>query len=380
MSLAPVVSVVMATYNHAPYVAQTIRSVLDQTFQDLELIVADDGSRDATREVVAGFSDPRLSFFPNTVNRGACVVTNELIGRARGKYVAVINSDDFWVLDKLATQVAFMDSHPEYGAMFGRARFVDREGTEIPPGDPRYAEVFNQPNRSQAAWLRHLFQKGNCLCHPTILIRRHCYDEIGLLDNRYRQIPDLDLWVRLCKRYPIFVSDQVLINFRVLPGENASDPNRNNQVRTLNEYFFVMQGFFDGVSPDILTSGFLDLLHNKTIPTERHVEVERVLLLFADVPHMGHACKIAGLEKLRAMLADPEYRDLLLREYGMDDRYFQKLMAEADAFRTETGPIEVPVFIEVAPDTQVFLRSLSGAMVLGDLKRRLMARVGRKTE
>ena len=83
---APTVSVIMATYNHADFVAQSIQSVLLQRNVDFEFLIADDGSVDRTREVVASIHDKRIRFFPNEVNRGACVVTNELIGRASGEF------------------------------------------------------------------------------------------------------------------------------------------------------------------------------------------------------------------------------------------------------------------------------------------------------
>src|ERR1700735_5122693 len=101
----PRVSVIMATYNHAPFVAEAIQSVLSQDFGDFEFIIADDGSSDGTRDVVGRIQDPRIRFYPNTVNRGACVVTNELIDRSTGEYVALINSDDCWLQSKLSGQV-----------------------------------------------------------------------------------------------------------------------------------------------------------------------------------------------------------------------------------------------------------------------------------
>src|SRR5512146_3123039 len=92
----PTVSVVMAAYNHARFVEQAINSVLEQEGVEFELLIADDGSTDQTREVIALNNDERITFFPSEINRGACVVTNELIERATGEFVAVINSDDYW--------------------------------------------------------------------------------------------------------------------------------------------------------------------------------------------------------------------------------------------------------------------------------------------
>src|SRR5579871_5019564 len=106
---SPTVSVVMATYNHAPFVKQAIESVLGQEGVDFEFLIADDGSVDRTREIVASIYDERITFSPNEKNRGACVVLNELIEHASGEFVALINSDDYWTMpDKLAYQVQLM--------------------------------------------------------------------------------------------------------------------------------------------------------------------------------------------------------------------------------------------------------------------------------
>src|SRR5207253_9983886 len=153
---SPTVSVIMATYNHANFVAQAIESVLSQVDVDFEFLISDDGSSDNTRDVVASIHDERIKFFPNEVNRGACVVTNELIERASGEFIALINSDDSWIDgDKLAYQVQFMRDNPEIGACFGRARFVDKNGQAMDKASISFGGAFDRDNRSQGAWLRH---------------------------------------------------------------------------------------------------------------------------------------------------------------------------------------------------------------------------------
>ncbi len=359
MNSGPKVSVVMTTYNHAPYVAQAIRSVLEQTFGDFEFLVADDGSSDSTREVVSQFADRRLAFFPNVVNRGACVVTNELIERARGEYVAVLNSDDYWVSDKLAYQVDFLDRNRKYGALFGRVAFVDGEGMLIPKSTLSFGAVFDQENRSRGRWLRRFFDEENCLCHPSVLIRRACYTELGLYNNRYRQVPDWDMWIRLAKKYEFFVSDRELISLRILPGENASSPTGVNFVRTLNERYFIGMSFFDGMSKELLVDGFSDLLRFKDPPSEIHCDIEKALLYFTPSQSLGHVYKVVGLNRLFQLLASSRHRSVLESDYRIDDRAFQRLSAEVDVF----GPI-------------AGLRGIPSSYLIQELMRRVRARLG----
>jgi glycosyltransferase involved in cell wall biosynthesis len=229
----PKVSVVMASYNHAAFVREAVESVRTQSFTDFELVITDDGSRDATVEVIRGISDSRilLRVFPE--NRGACAAMNDAISRARGEYVAVLNSDDYFLPGKLERQVRFLDEHPELGAVFGLPVFVDERGT--PFRNPRHAwnQIFVSENRTRLEWLRYFFYHGNGLCHPTIMLHRSCYEKVGRFDPLLMQVPDLDLWVRLCKQYEIHVLPERITAFRILDRErNTSAPTKERLARS----------------------------------------------------------------------------------------------------------------------------------------------------
>src|SRR5262249_9855598 len=153
------------------------------------------------------------------------------------------------------------DRNAEYGALFGRVSFVDREGARIPKRALSFGRVFDKGNRSRGRWLRWFFDQGNCLCHPSVLIRRSCYSELGLYDNRLRQLPDWDMWIRLTKKFKFFVADRDLVSLRILPpGQNTSSQAGTNAVRTINEHFLIASRFFDEVSKELLVEGFGDRL------------------------------------------------------------------------------------------------------------------------
>lgn len=349
----------MATYNHAPYVAEAVESVLSQTFDDFEFLVADDGSADSTRDVVGRYGDSRLTWFPNVVNRGACVVLNELIGRAAGEYVAVLNSDDYWAADKLAYQVEFMDRNREYGALFGRVSFVDAEGRPIAKSALPFGGAFDQENRSRGRWLRRFFDEGNCLCHPSVLIRRRCYTEVGLYDNRYRQLPDLDMWIRIAKRYEMFVSDKEVTSLRILPGQNASSQAGGNFVRKVNEHYLIARTFFEEMSKGVLVDGFSEVLKFEDPPSEIHCDVEKALLYFTPNEYVSHVYKLLGLSRLYELLGSKAHRGVLESDYGIDDRAWHGLAAEVDVFR---------------PIAQ--LRSVPRSYLIQEVVRRARARLG----
>lgn len=330
----PTISVIMATYNHADFVREAIESVLSQEGVDFEFLIADDGSSDKTRDVVASIIDPRIKFFPNTVNRGACVVTNELISMSSGKYIALMNSDDSWVdKDKLSFQVKILEDMPNVGACFGRARFIDVHGVGIDKSSLPFGTVFDKDNRNQGQWLRYFYDFGNCICHPSMLIRRSCYEDVGLYNNRLRQLPDFDMWIRLIKNYDIFISDRELINFRVLPGENASSQTAKNSIRTINEHYIIAESFFDCVSTEVLIDGFSDLLVVKDVPSRIHLDIEVAKLLLIENQWLGKPYKMIGLLKMFNLFNSVKHSDVLEKEYGLDDRWYQKITGEVDVLR-----------------------------------------------
>ncbi len=233
----PEVSVIMAAYNHEKYVAHSIKSVLAQTYKDFELIIIDDGSKDGTAKEIARFDDPRIKATFSTHNAGMIFTKNKGIDLAEGRYIAIINSDDAYMPDKLQKQVDFLNSHPGHGAVFTDAQIIDDDGLPFTDKNHFYSSIFTQPNRSRYEWLRRFFYEGNCICLPSVMIRRECYDVVGRPDSRLQQLPDLDFWIRLCFKYDIHIMGEKLTQFRVRNNEaNASGNRKESRQRSAWEY------------------------------------------------------------------------------------------------------------------------------------------------
>jgi glycosyltransferase involved in cell wall biosynthesis len=242
--MRPKVSVVMASYNHAAFVRQSVESALSQSFAEFELVITDDGSRDGTAAVLREFADPRihLQVFPE--NRGAVDALNDAITRSCGEYVAVLNSDDYFLPEKLARQVAYLDTNPGVGAVFGIPKIVDEAGRELDESEHIFARIFTKQNRTRVDWLRHFFESGNCLCHPTLMMRRRSYDEVGLYDPLLMNLPDFEMWIRICRRFDIHVMAEPVTAFRVLACErNTSAPSPPNLARTAWETIGVLRHY-----------------------------------------------------------------------------------------------------------------------------------------
>jgi len=239
----PAVSVVIKSYNHAPYIAQTIQSVLDQSFQDFEIVVTDDGSTDATPDVIRSFRDRRIHFERFEHNRGISTAMNATVARARGELIAILNSDDYALPGRLETQVAFLREHPNVAAVFGAPRQVDEGGTPVTGYEP-FAHPFTGAAQSRAGWLRHFFLFGNCLCAPTAMMRRTAYLDIGMDDERLANLADLDRWVRLLRKHEIHLMAQELTAFRVRSNNaNMSAPRRDTMLRSAFETLHVLEHY-----------------------------------------------------------------------------------------------------------------------------------------
>ncbi len=238
----PLVSVVMASYNHERFVDETVQSVLRQTLHDFELIVTDDGSTDGTADRIAAHRDPRIQLHRFAANRGVCVAMNNSIRQASAPYVAMINSDDSFLAHKLETQLQFLEQHPDITASFTRVNAIDELGTQLGEDEHVYARIFDQPNRSRHEWLRTFFLSGNRLCHPSLMIRRDAYRRAGLYDERLQQLPDFDMWVRLCLRDEIHVLPERLVRFRVHTA-SASAPMAQSYARAIWEHRRIFDHF-----------------------------------------------------------------------------------------------------------------------------------------
>jgi glycosyltransferase involved in cell wall biosynthesis len=242
----PKISVIISSYNHAKFVRATIDSVLSQSLQDFEVVITDDHSSDATAQEVRAIADSRVLFAELQRNSGVCVVVNASIQRSTGEYLAMLSSDDLFLPGKLERQAKFLDEHADVGAVFGYPIFIDANGGELPDAATFYGSVFRVRNRPREKWLRHLFLHGNMLCSSTVLVRRRCFDDIGLFNPALAQVPDLEMWVRLLKRYPIHVIEEPVAAFRILDDQmNASAPRPDRTVRLHWELRKVLEQYLD---------------------------------------------------------------------------------------------------------------------------------------
>jgi len=206
----PKVSVVIPAYNHERYVGEAIQSVLDQTFQDLELIIINDGSTDNTETEILKFKDERIRYFSQE-NRGLSATLNRGIELARGEYFNFLPSDDAFLPEKLATQLKAFEESKEIGVVFSYQLVVDGEGKEIK--DDPIIDWFTVPFETKEEIFPALFER-DFLSVPTALIRMECFKKIGLFDESLKTAQDYDLWMRILKYYDLQLIKRPLLKLR----------------------------------------------------------------------------------------------------------------------------------------------------------------------
>ncbi len=194
------VSVIIPTHNRAEKVVRAVRSVLEQTFGDFELVVVDDASTDDTPQALAPYLD-RITYLVNEKRMGVAASRNRGIRQSSGPLVAFLDSDDYWLPRKLEVQVGFFRKHDSTVACQTQEIWI-RKGTRVNP---------KKKHRKPSGDI-FLPSLGLCLVSPSaVMIKRQVLYEVGLFDETLPVCEDYDLWLRISARYPIELIPEPLL-------------------------------------------------------------------------------------------------------------------------------------------------------------------------
>jgi hypothetical protein len=211
----PRVTVFVPVHNREGYVGDAIRSVLTQTYTDFELLLVDDGSTDASVEVMRGFADPRIRIVENAENLGIPRTRNRGLELARGELIALLDSDDCMLPERLERQVAFLDEHPDYAQVGAWCRMMDDAGRPL-------KRIKRQPVSAEDCRVQLLFRC--CLSNRTILGRTALLRELGYR-NDFPRCQDYDLHVRLSERHQMGNLPRILVLGRIHEGQITVQTN-----------------------------------------------------------------------------------------------------------------------------------------------------------
>lgn len=194
------VSIIMPSYNTAPYIKKTIESVLAQSYRNWELLIVDDCSDDNTDEIINLFHDPRIQYFKNDQNSGAAVSRNRALREAKGRFIAFLDSDDLWMPQKLEKQIMFMEKN---GYAFS---YTDYE--EIDVNSNRTGIQITGPKKiTKTGMFRY--------CWPGCLTVMYDVNHIGLIQiEDIKKNNDYAMWLKVCKKADCYLLDECLAQYR----------------------------------------------------------------------------------------------------------------------------------------------------------------------
>jgi glycosyltransferase involved in cell wall biosynthesis len=326
LSKTPTISVSLVTYNHERYVAESIRSILDQKFGDFELIIVDDGSTDRTPEVIAAINDPRIVSIRQP-NSGPSAATNRALKASRGRYVALMTGDDLSVPDRLEKQLAgYQTGGPRL--LFSKCDFIDDAGQ--PHQDQHFlASAFETLPRTRAQMLRRLFD-GNFINGVTCFTETRLFREIGPFDPSLYQLQDHQMWINFIKKYPIEFLPEPMIRYRIRgDGGNLSTPTTRALTSNDNDYRLILRGFFEGVPDELFREAFAAELRRPDLVSPLASACEQAMILFRSArPEVVHI----GVERLQALYRNPEAAAFLAGEFGYPHMMFARFLATFDPF------------------------------------------------
>lgn len=202
----PAVSVIIPTYNHAHFLPEALKSVLDQSYTDFEVIIVDDGSTDNTKDVIQPFfNDSRVRYIYQE-NSGLPATRNRGIKEAKGTFVALLDSDDIWLPSKLEKQVSLFDADSEVVLIYCDAEFIDVNGDTIP--DPGYKPIPGSTYKD-LLYMNWVIGSGS-----SVLIRKSVFEKAGLFDETLTGLDDIDMWIRILRNRKSDYVDEVLVKIR----------------------------------------------------------------------------------------------------------------------------------------------------------------------
>jgi glycosyltransferase involved in cell wall biosynthesis len=207
----PLVSVIMPAYNASSTIDSAIRSILNQTYKDWELIVIDDGSTDNTADLIQSFNHPGILLIKQE-NQGQSGARNTGIDSSKGEYIAFLDADDLWEEDKLREQIdCFKKAKHELGFVHtGYREFDDKK--EYKPKPLRFVR-----KKQLKGFVFDDLVIHNFVGVLTVMIPRKILDEVGVFDKSLINSPDWDLWLRITRKYPVDYVDKSLARYRLNP-------------------------------------------------------------------------------------------------------------------------------------------------------------------
>ena len=230
--MQPLVSVIIPTHNHAQFLSEAIESVLAQSYLNIELIVVNDGSADHTKEVVKRYGSKLIYIYQR--NRGLSAARNTGIKASRGGFLAFLDADDIWLPSKIEDQMKAIVNLKSVGLITCGNYQINEEGGIK-------SQIVREKHPNKADLTKNLLFKNFVSGGSNALVRRECFEKVGLFDEKLRSAEDWDMWFRINKYYEIKCVNKPLVKVRVVSNSMCSPLNVEkmlyNELLVLNRVF-----------------------------------------------------------------------------------------------------------------------------------------------
>lgn len=238
----PLVSTVIASYNMATYLPLAVESALAQTYENIEVLVIDDGSTDDTRRVIEPFLDNSRVRSLFQTNKGQAAAKNYGIRESRGEYIAFLDADDIWALDKLEAQIPLFLQSPAVGVVYSRFACIDEKGVEFQVSN-------NNHFRGRVSGPLLIY---NFIGFGTSVVRKKCFERLGGFKENIPMGIDYDLWLRLSTCYEFDYVDRPLLYYRVWPGQMSKNYKGRyfNGINIMKRFLTEFPGIIDKKTED----------------------------------------------------------------------------------------------------------------------------------
>ena len=289
----PLVSVLLPAYNAEKYISEAINSILNQTYENFELIIVNDGSKDATLEVISSHKNPRIKLINLAENKGISDCLNIAISNANGKYLARMDCDDIAMTNRFALQVKFLESHPEYVVC----------GSSIIIFNPNNNQCFVPYPQNHEAILTSLKLHERSICHPTAMLRASALKSHYITySNKHPHAEDYHLWTQLSVIGKMHNINKPLLRYR---HHSAQVSMSHSELQS-------------SVAKQILASNFHNFLNQNTLSFDKGSYID-----FLVHSYWNEQCYIS-LTQVRLML--PELLKHIKHTSPFDYTYAKKLL------------------------------------------------------
>ena len=306
------VSIVRVNYNQEKFLKKSIDSVLMQTYRNWELIIVDDGSTDASVNIIKEYKDDRIKPIFLKENCHICIATNTGFAAVNGKYIARLDSDDIWKKEKLEKQMDFMQKNPSAKVCFTQVELIDENGENIDKQESELLSLYNSRQKNREEWIRFFFFVGNSLL-PTLLFEKELLDIVGGFKLNYCQTHDFEFLIRLIKQTDFYFVEEKLVKYRRTSTQNSASTVEKD-TRFFNEYMDIRYHFFEGMTDELCKAAFGEFFRDKDASTHEEIVCEQAFLLEKCIGY-SDSNPVLGLFKLGELMNDPVYGRVLLEKY-----------------------------------------------------------------